>query len=284
MARLPAETQLLALALLSSADDEGYFRADEAIIRGSCAPFRDNLASISRDLERLSEVGWIELGEHPNQGKIGLIANWKKHQRVDHPSASKLKDYFIRESLANTREGLAPDQGSGIRDQGKEQGGLESPAAEAAEGVVRLDLDALRLRVGAMLRRRPDTAWSEKELKALKVVFKLKTPEDQIQALEARYRSGDQFLRRDVLTLLNNWNGEIDRAMGVSVSESGGSEVQLGRHVPRHVQIRELEEAIESHPANPESISYFHGETTPEQIADLRAKRALLAQLKGQQS
>lgn len=79
-------------------------------------------------------------------------------------------------------------------------------------GVKAAKLEAFRLRVGSMLRRRPDTAWSPKELKALKAVLELDTPEDDILALEKRYASNDQYLRRDVITLLNNWNGEIDKA------------------------------------------------------------------------
>ena len=30
-------------------------------------------------------------------------------------------------------------------------------------------------------------------------------------ALEARYQSNDPYLRRELMTLLNNWNGEIDK-------------------------------------------------------------------------
>lgn len=118
MARLPPTTQLLALALLNHADDHGYFHAEPAIVRGACAPFREDLASLSEDLAKLSEVGWIEVVTHPDQGRIGLIVNWTKHQRVDHPSASKVMGYFTRENIAKPREKLALDQGSGIREQG----------------------------------------------------------------------------------------------------------------------------------------------------------------------
>jgi hypothetical protein len=123
MGRLPERTQLLALALLNHADDHGYFHADPAIIRGACAPFREDLATIREDLARLSAVGWVDLREHPTQGQIGYVVNWAKHQKVDHPKASKIEGYFIRENLAKTSDRLALDQGSGIRDQGVDQGG-----------------------------------------------------------------------------------------------------------------------------------------------------------------
>jgi hypothetical protein len=127
MCRLPDDFQLLALALLSMADDEGYFHADPSIVRGEVMPFRESLARIREGLETLQQKGWIELADHPEQGLIGRIAKWGRHQRVDHPSLSKLKDYFTRESIANPREALstpreslALDQGSGSRNRNRD--------------------------------------------------------------------------------------------------------------------------------------------------------------------
>ena len=122
ISRLPDRTQLLALALLSMSDDQGYFHADPYMVRGDVMPFREDLASISEDLARLSEVGWVALWTHPEQGQMGHVVNWVKHQKIDHPSKSKLETYDIRETLAkesrDTRETLALDQGSRIKDQG----------------------------------------------------------------------------------------------------------------------------------------------------------------------
>jgi len=90
------------------------------------------------------------------------------------------------------------------------------------------ELEAFRLRVGAMVRRRPTTQWSTKEIKALKEVFDFNTPEEDLVALEARYQSNDPYLRRELMTLLNNWNGEIDKVRsgllpGIGESRAGGS-------------------------------------------------------------
>ena len=69
-----------------------------------------------------------------------------------------------------------------------------------------------QIEVGTWFNRRPTTAWSEKELKAWAKISKPIDPEDW-QALRWFYtQSGCQYLRRDILTLLNNWTGEIDRA------------------------------------------------------------------------
>jgi len=90
------------------------------------------------------------------------------------------------------------------------------------------ELEAFRLRVGAMVRRRPTTQWSTKEIKALKEVFEFNTPEEDLVALEARYQSNDPYLRRELMTLLNNWNGEIDKVRsgllpGIGESRAGGT-------------------------------------------------------------
>lgn len=74
------------------------------------------------------------------------------------------------------------------------------------------ELEAFRLRVGAMIRRRPTTHWSTKEIKALKEIYDFNTPEEDLVALEERYKSNDPYLRRELMTLLNNWNGEIDKS------------------------------------------------------------------------
>lgn len=136
MARLPDDFQLLALSLISMADDMGYFRAEPELVRGAVMPFREDLARISEGLARLSEEGWIEVYVNPKEGKIGKIKTWSNHQKVDHPTPSKLEPYATREFLANPREILAPDQGSRIKDQGSRKGGKFDPLSrELREGL-----------------------------------------------------------------------------------------------------------------------------------------------------
>lgn len=74
------------------------------------------------------------------------------------------------------------------------------------------ELVFIKARIGSWFSRRDSTIWSAKETKALKAVVALQTPPEDIDALEARYKSGNPYLRRDIITLLNNWNTEIDRA------------------------------------------------------------------------
>jgi hypothetical protein len=75
--------------------------------------------------------------------------------------------------------------------------------------------DALRIRIAAIMHRRPSSQWTEAETKAFK---KCNFDEDDIVAVEAFYAGnwpptwGKNALRSDLATLLNNWPGEVDKA------------------------------------------------------------------------
>ncbi len=119
MARQADGVRLLAIGLLNFADDEGYFYADAAFVRNALRPLDDDSASTRRMLEVLSRIGWVEIREHPTQGKIGKILSFLKHQKIDRPTPSKIGVYYTSSSTRRTiDEDSLLDQGSGIRDQG----------------------------------------------------------------------------------------------------------------------------------------------------------------------
>lgn len=70
----------------------------------------------------------------------------------------------------------------------------------------------IRERVNVWFRRRPTTKWSDKEERALKKVCEVFEEEDLDLLNWYFMESGCNFLRRDPITLLNNWRGECDRA------------------------------------------------------------------------
>lgn len=100
-------------------------------------------------------------------------------------------------------------------------------------------LETLRIRIGSWFRRRPDSKWSPREIKALKFVLTLNTPESDLSILEERYTDKSvKYLRQDPLTLLNNFNGEIDRAKAYADGHNGngyepvnGSEARKPRRI-----------------------------------------------------
>ena len=87
-------TRLLAIALLNMADDEGYFEADEALIRGDVFPFEKDCKRIHGGLTELSRIGYLAIAEHSFKGKIGLVLAFQKHQVINRPTPSKLRQSF----------------------------------------------------------------------------------------------------------------------------------------------------------------------------------------------
>ena len=98
---------------------------------------------------------------------------------------------------------------------GRGQPGDESAtSAPTGVGPARTHLAALGQRVGAIMRRGPGSRWSERERAALGALFPL--AEDDLVLLERYYGAdiprAEDIRRRDLLTLLDHWPGELDRA------------------------------------------------------------------------
>lgn len=66
--------------------------------------------------------------------------------------------------------------------------------------------------INALYHRRQTTEWSDKELKALDKVIERKDAEVELEEIKEFYIGGYRYRRRDILTLLNNWTTELDRA------------------------------------------------------------------------
>ena len=214
MSRLAYDTRILALGLLNLADDEGYFDADPDYIRGSVL-FREDSSNVRRMLDELSRSEWITLCGRPER-PIGRVVNFRKHQRVDRPQPSRLKQYALDESSTNDRRTLddqsTQEQGTG---KGKESPivpkGDDTPPAPAEEDPQLLRAKGLfRMRTGTPLDRSQARAWRTAQPAAAG------TTEPEWQLLEAYYcaviPSRDDIRRRDLATLLNNWSGELTRA------------------------------------------------------------------------
>ena len=118
-------------------------------------------------------------------------------------------DAFCEEIDASaTRESREDHAGKG---EGKGKEGERKEGDSTPQAKLDPESDSLRSRINKWFRRREGTEWQASELKALKSVVKLNTPESDLQLLDARYESKNKYRRKDILTLLNNWNTEIDR-------------------------------------------------------------------------
>jgi len=79
------------------------------------------------------------------------------------------------------------------------------------------------VRIGRWFGRQPDTRWIVAEAEALAAISPINCSD--IDLLEEYYQRDipppEDIRRRDLLTLLNNWAGEIDRARANPVSRRG---------------------------------------------------------------
>ena len=195
------------------ADREGRFKWEPRRIGVQVLPYDG--VDFSRVLDALATRAFV-FKYRVGDACFGWIPSFLKHQVINNrESESVLPDPEgnIEETPTNTEESDA----SATREPREDHAcSKEGKGREGKEGVVSRqlspELEAFRLRVGAMVRRRPTTHWSTKEIKALKEVFAFNTPEEDLVALEARYKSNDLYLRKELETLLNHWNGEIDKS------------------------------------------------------------------------
>lgn len=126
-------THMFAAALLNYVDDEGYFNANPGLIKGALFPIRETSRSIPDMLHDLSKIGFLKLGETDDERKYGLVINFRKHQFINKPSASKIKGLDIswycteplRENYCSATEPLHGSscsatigKGSGNKEQG----------------------------------------------------------------------------------------------------------------------------------------------------------------------
>lgn len=121
MARQTDTVRLLAIGLLNLADDDGYFLAHPNLIRSALWPFDDDSTNVQRALDTLSDKGYVCVKKHPEQGEIGLVVKFREHQRIDRPSPSTLKAYFLDEHSTNVRGSFAAGK-EGKGREGNEEG------------------------------------------------------------------------------------------------------------------------------------------------------------------
>lgn len=92
MASVSESACLLAIGLLNYADDEGYFNANERLIKAEIFPLREPSTTIRRMIDELSSIGYLQVKTDDSTGRsYGKINKFSKHQRVDRPKDSEIK-------------------------------------------------------------------------------------------------------------------------------------------------------------------------------------------------
>lgn len=126
---------MLAAALLNHADDEGYFNANPGLVKAACCPLREPSVSIQDGLKRLASIGYLRFGAGLDGRRYGHVVTFDDHQRVNRPTASKIKALgLVWEGSELTHAQLtdsSPQERKG-KEQGKEDKSLCAPAEAAA--------------------------------------------------------------------------------------------------------------------------------------------------------
>ncbi len=137
LGRVPREDRLLAAALITWADDKGYFVTLPAVIAGSLFPFdEDGKAFVSAGLKSLHAIGFIELFE----GNVGHLPGFQRNQRINRPSESRLQPKALvplkfSEPSVSPHGALSepsPTEGKGREGNGMDLGG-EANSTKADE-------------------------------------------------------------------------------------------------------------------------------------------------------
>lgn len=72
--------------------------------------------------------------------------------------------------------------------------------------------DKFKDAIGVLYKRRASTPWDIKEISKLKEILKRPDCEIELSEIAALYGSGYKYRRQNIITLLNQWSGELDRA------------------------------------------------------------------------
>jgi hypothetical protein len=217
LAQLPREVRLLAASLLVWADDEGYFRSHPALIAGALYPYDpDGKEFVHGGLTELSRSGFVQLFE----GSVGFLPGFPRHQVINRPTKSKLKDKALKQlELVEIHGVLTESSRTEVEVEVEREVdlcGIDDPALPGVVGsgdleptpnwqptVDRLDKDYLDAR-GAKYR------WHKGDFKALKALLKSATPDEVCE----RWRLGlrGQYAKEvnTVMQLDSKWNALAD--------------------------------------------------------------------------
>lgn len=121
LGRVSREARYCFVLLITQADDEGRLRGHSRMLASLLYPYDDDARGLIEGwLDELERENCIQRYEADGNHYIQIV-KWLEHQKVDHPSKSKIPAFS--EEFAKPREAsrsLAPDQGSRIKDQGSE--------------------------------------------------------------------------------------------------------------------------------------------------------------------
>ncbi len=109
LARVSRDARLTFIYLLTVADDAGYFRASLRYLLGVLFPHDDDVTPerLKGWLKELTDNGQVEWKRLNDGSPVGYIVNFAKHQRIDRPSRSFLREEVARASRKPREDGAS---------------------------------------------------------------------------------------------------------------------------------------------------------------------------------
>jgi len=125
LANVSDKAKLLAIGLLNIADDEGYLKSHQAIIKSQLFPFTEESLNIHGMLIELSNANYLTMLKGSDGKDYVCITNFNKHQKINRPSPSKIKA-----SLEFTEHSLNDHGGLTIGKERKGTGKGDKPSVD----------------------------------------------------------------------------------------------------------------------------------------------------------
>ena len=147
--------------------------------------------------------------------ELNLI-NWEEGERNVRSASYALGSWFfddhecIHESTLENNSGCGRESAPYNRERDRDRDRDKTPIVPKG---TRWAPDETQKKINSLFRRKDSTPWSDKELRTYK---KLNIDAEDLELICNYYASRidkkEDFRRRDISTLLNNWAGEVDRA------------------------------------------------------------------------
>jgi hypothetical protein len=216
--KLSVHAERFFIRLCLKADDYGRYHANAQLLRSNLFPLKIDFRSsdVASWLTECEACGLVRTYTK-DQKRFVEIVKFGQRVRAD---VSKFPECPSEDGQVSD---VCQTDGSTCPLYSESEAKTESNAKTKSESnppslplVGGVEISQLGQRIGAWFKRRPATVWSPKERKALKALEATNPDTEDVAILEAYYVAAmdpqKDYRRRDLVTLLNNWSGELDRA------------------------------------------------------------------------
>lgn len=233
--QLDANAERFFLRLLLKADDYGRYHAAPQMLKSTLFPMKEDIRStdMTRCLAACEKAGLVRCYEVAGKQLLEI-------HRFDQRLRSKASKFPPPDGhmpdICPTHDGhMSARREVEEKRSRREVEEPPNPLSGGMDGKPPKNQDNIptsptAIRIAKLFRRKPSTPWSAKEVRAFKAIGKI-DPEDLelvCRYTEAERAKGDNGRhRRDLLTFLNNYNGEIDRAREMPINGHAAKNIQF---------------------------------------------------------